>query len=99
MNQILAVIRIEMKKTFFAKRGLWIYLLALAPVALFFVHSVVEIHLHGVRQEMARKNSRPLTERDFASVSRGMSRESVIALLGDSPVSSSRTRRVRTGRR
>ena len=94
-----AIIRLEMKKTFFAKRGLWIYLLALAPVALFFVHSMVELRMHGVRQEMARKSLRPLTERDFASISGGMSRADVIAQLGNPPVTSSRTRRVRTGRR
>ena len=31
-RQILAIMRIDLAKTFFAKRGLWIYLLALAPV-------------------------------------------------------------------
>jgi ABC-type transport system involved in multi-copper enzyme maturation permease subunit len=31
-HQIPAIIRIDLAKTFFAKRGLWIYLLALAPV-------------------------------------------------------------------
>lgn len=31
-HQILAIMRIDLAKTFFAKRGLWIYLLALAPV-------------------------------------------------------------------
>lgn len=96
--QIRAVIRIEMKKTFFAKRGLWIYFLALAPVALFLTHSLVEIHEHGVRRQMAIKNSRPLTERDFLSIGHGMSREDVIARLGDPPVSSSRARPARTGR-
>lgn len=30
-RQILAIMRIDLAKTFFAKRGLWIYLLALAP--------------------------------------------------------------------
>jgi len=33
--QIKSVIRLEMRKTFFAKRGIWVYLLALAPAALF----------------------------------------------------------------
>jgi hypothetical protein len=94
--QIRAIIRIEMKKTFFAKRGLWIYLLALAPVALFFTHSMVEIHQHGVRRQMVLKNSRPLTERDFLSIGPGMSRDEVIARLGEPPVSRSRTRRMRT---
>ena len=77
--QIRAIVRIEMKKTFFAKRGLWIYLLALAPVALFFTHSLVEIHQHGARRQMALKSSRPLTERDFLAIGSGMSRDDVIA--------------------
>jgi hypothetical protein len=38
--QMLAVARLEMRKTFFARRGLWIYLLAFAPVVLFAGHSV-----------------------------------------------------------
>ena len=42
--QIQAVFRLEMRKTFLAKRGLWIYLLALAPVALFLTKSLVDIH-------------------------------------------------------
>lgn len=37
--QILAVIRLELKKTFFAKRGLWIYILALMPLVLFASYS------------------------------------------------------------
>jgi ABC-type transport system involved in multi-copper enzyme maturation permease subunit len=97
--QIRAIVRIEMKKTFFAKRGLWIYLLAFAPVALFLTHSLVEIHQHGARRQMALKSSRPLTESDFLSVSSGMSRDEVIARLGEPPVSSSRARPVRTGRK
>ncbi len=38
--QIKAVIRLEMKKTFFAKRGLWIYLVAALPVFLFIAFAV-----------------------------------------------------------
>jgi hypothetical protein len=38
--QIKAVIRLEMKKTFFAKRGLWIYVLAAMPVMLFIAYAV-----------------------------------------------------------
>lgn len=55
--QIRAVIRLEMRKTFFAKRGLWIYLLALAPVVLFLGHSLVAIHLRGVRLEGATEET------------------------------------------
>ena len=38
--QIKAVIRLEMKKTFFAKRGLWIYVLAALPVMLFVAYAI-----------------------------------------------------------
>ena len=41
--QTLAVLRLEMRKTFFSKRGFWIYILALAPVVLFAGHSIVEM--------------------------------------------------------
>ena len=42
--QIRSVIRLEMKKTFFSKRGLWVYLIALSPVALFLGHSLVMLN-------------------------------------------------------
>lgn len=92
-RQIRAIVRIEMKKTFFARRGLWIYLLALAPVALFFTHSMVEIHDRGARRQLVQKSRRQFTERDFLSIGGGMSREDVIARLGDPPVSRTRSRR------
>ncbi|HZU27246.1 MAG TPA: hypothetical protein VFA04_17095, partial [Bryobacteraceae bacterium] len=44
LTQILAVIRLEWKKTFFAKRGIWIYLLALFPTFVFSMHSAYSIH-------------------------------------------------------
>lgn len=40
ITQVLAIVRLELKKTFFAKRGLWIYLLALLPVVIFGGHSI-----------------------------------------------------------
>ena len=97
--QIQAVIRIEMKKTFFAKRGLWIYLLALCPVALFLAHSLVEIHMHGSRQQLARQTGRELTVQDLNTVSQGMTRAEVIAKLGKAPSSYTGMRRVPAGPR
>jgi ABC-type transport system involved in multi-copper enzyme maturation permease subunit len=44
--QIVAVIRLELKKTFFAKRGLWIYILAFLPLLLFGGHSIDAIRRH-----------------------------------------------------
>ena len=37
-RQILAIIRIDLARTFFSKRGLWIYLLALSPALPMFGH-------------------------------------------------------------
>ena len=44
--QLVAILRLEMKKTFITRRGLWIYFLAFAPVLLFAFHSFVELR-HG----------------------------------------------------
>src|SRR3984957_3650175 len=45
VTQILAVLRLEMRKTFLSKRGFWIYLLAFLPVILFTAKSIVEMKL------------------------------------------------------
>lgn len=41
VRQITGVIRLEWKKTFLARRGWWVYLLALGPVALTLLHTLV----------------------------------------------------------
>jgi len=41
--QILAILRLEMKKTFVNRLGLWIYFLALAPVLLYAFHTFVQL--------------------------------------------------------
>jgi ABC-type transport system involved in multi-copper enzyme maturation permease subunit len=41
LTQTAAVLRLEMRKTFFSRRGLWVYLLALAPLALFVGQTLV----------------------------------------------------------
>jgi len=46
LAQIVAVIRLELRKTFFAKRGLWIYILAGLPLFLFSVRDFAVIHYH-----------------------------------------------------
>jgi len=43
LTQMAAVLRLEMKKTFFARRGIWIYLLAFSPVILFGGHSILQL--------------------------------------------------------
>src|SRR5579872_866953 len=49
--QIKAVIRLEMKKTFFARRGLWIYILALLPVLLFIAQAVRGVQAHNLSDD------------------------------------------------
>jgi ABC-type transport system involved in multi-copper enzyme maturation permease subunit len=47
LTQIVAVLRLEMRKTFFSRRGLWVYLLALAPVVIFVIQwFVVRFKMH-----------------------------------------------------
>ena len=43
-RQILAIMRIDLRKTFFAKRGLWIYFLALAPEIPMIGHWLIPTH-------------------------------------------------------
>jgi ABC-type transport system involved in multi-copper enzyme maturation permease subunit len=45
-TQVLAVLRLEMRKTFLSKRGFWIYILAFMPVLLFTTRSIVQIKMH-----------------------------------------------------
>ncbi|HEX6805554.1 MAG TPA: hypothetical protein VF133_17880 [Terriglobales bacterium] len=85
VSQILAVIRLELKKTFFAKRGLWIYLLALMPLALFIAHAVSVGYQNQARARLASHNQKPLTYQDLAGIGKGMSREDVIRRLGKPP--------------
>jgi hypothetical protein len=46
-TQIAAVIRLEIRKTFFSRRGLWVYLLALMPLLIFGGHSWERLYHHA----------------------------------------------------
>jgi len=48
LRQVAAVIRLELKKTFFSRRGWWVYLLALAPLGLTLMHSLIEVRLQAM---------------------------------------------------
>jgi hypothetical protein len=54
LRQIAGVIRLELKKTFFARRGWWVYLLALAPVALTVFHSLMMSRFQGYGRRVHR---------------------------------------------
>lgn len=83
--QIKAVIRLEMKKTLFARRGLWIYVLALLPLLLFVAHAVIVSHDRGRNLEIARQGEKKVTYQDLIAVKEGMTSPEVIALLGKPP--------------
>lgn len=85
-EQIKAVVRLEIKKTFFARRGLWIYFVALMPVMIFIAYSIVNsAHIHR-SGEIARQDAKPLTYQDLQAVRTGMTKEEVIRQLGKPPV-------------
>jgi len=87
LAQIMAVIRLEVKKTFFAKRGLWIYLLAFLPLGLFVAHALVLGHQREIRDRIASESRRQLTYQDLTDIHSGMSRDEVIERLGKPPIS------------
>jgi ABC-type transport system involved in multi-copper enzyme maturation permease subunit len=84
--QIRAVIRLEMRKTFFAKRGLWIYLVAALPVLIFMAYAVATSSQQSRRASVAHRGEKPLTYQDLLAVKSGMTRDEVIAILGNPPV-------------
>ena len=81
-EQIKAVIRLEIKKTFFAKRGLWIYFVALLPVLLFVGYSIANSHQINQSARVARSGQRPLKYQDLLAVQGGMTKEEVTRFVG-----------------
>ncbi len=81
LAQVGAVIRLEMKKTFFAKRGLWVYLLALAPVAIFLLHSLIAMRQFSQRESVAAGH--PLSTEALLSIREGMTSDEVEQILGE----------------
>ena len=85
-EQIKAVMRLEMKKTFFATRGLWIYFVALVPVVIFIAYSIVNTTQIHRSTSLARRQEKRLTYQDLQAVENGMTKEQVIGLLGKPPM-------------
>ena len=57
-RQIAAIVRIDLAKTFFSKRGLWIYLLAVGPAVPMFLHGFFMRGAERVREDSARTRCR-----------------------------------------
>jgi len=90
-RQILAVIRLEMRKTFFARRGWWVYLLAFAPVAIWAGHAIDVSR----SRDPALASAKTVPSFALDSIETGMTPDEVIAKLGQ-PYSrrAFRTRRI-----
>jgi len=84
-TQIRAVVRLEVKKTFFARRGLWIYLLALAPVGLFVLHAAIVANRAHERAAIAAESQKHLAQQDLTAITAGMTAIEVSERLGKPP--------------
>ena len=84
-EQIKAVVRLEMRKTFFARRGLWIYVVAALPVLIFVAYIVASSERQHLTSNVARQGEKPLTYQDLLAVKPGMTTPEVIAILGKPP--------------
>jgi ABC-type transport system involved in multi-copper enzyme maturation permease subunit len=85
--QVKAVIRLELRKTFFARRGLWIYALALLPVLLFIGYAIATSHQLNQSASVARRGEKRLTYQDLLAIHSDMTKAEVIAALGKPAVS------------
>jgi ABC-type transport system involved in multi-copper enzyme maturation permease subunit len=79
-TQVLAIVRLEMKKTFFSRRGLWVYLLAFAPLLLFVAHSIEVAHRQDQLRRIARDH--PISSEDLIAIQGGMTYDEVTQKLG-----------------
>jgi ABC-type transport system involved in multi-copper enzyme maturation permease subunit len=79
--QLFAIVRLEIWKTFFSRRGLWIYLFALAPVLLFAANSIYAPRDQARLAAIAK--SHPVALADLTAITRGMSNSVVVAKLGE----------------
>jgi ABC-type transport system involved in multi-copper enzyme maturation permease subunit len=84
--QIKAVVRLEMKKTFLARRGLWIYILALMPLLLFAAHGILVSHERQRSVQIAGRSEKKLSYQDLLAIKRDMTSDEVTALLGKPPI-------------
>lgn len=80
LAQIPAVIRLELSKTFFARRGLWVYLLALAPVLLYAGHSIYAPREQRRLAQIAAAH--PISKETLDALPRGTTRQEVLQKLG-----------------
>lgn len=77
-RQVLAVLRLEIKKSFFSRRGLWIYLLALVPVLIIGGHAL-EVRIQ--RERRLRSAIPGVTAEKLHAIRPGMTRHELLEIL------------------
>ena len=92
-TQLLAVFRMEMRKTFFARRGLWVYVLAFAPVLLFAANSLYAPRERTRLASLAAAHP-SATPAGLAAIRPGLTREEVVTQLGPPYAKRSERRRI-----
>lgn len=85
-TQIKAVVRLELKKTFLARRGIWIYVLAALPVLIFIAFAFAMSAQQSRMQHLARHGDKRITYSDLQAVKPGMTKDEVTTLLGKPPL-------------
>jgi len=81
IGQIASIMRMEIRKTFFARRSMWIYLLAMVPVLLFYANS---IYAGRQRERLAQiAATHPISSEDLRSIGPRMSKTQVVEKLGE----------------
>lgn len=80
LSQIWAVMRLELKKSFFTRRNLWIYLLALAPILIYAAHAFEVLQDRDRRARIAQPG---VTREKMERIQPEMTRAQVEAILGE----------------
>jgi ABC-type transport system involved in multi-copper enzyme maturation permease subunit len=80
-SQVRTVVGLEIRKTFFSRRGIWVYMLAFAPALLWLVHSFDTMRYQEHRKALSLAH--PVSSEALHSVKRDMAREEVESKLGE----------------
>ncbi|MGH9467247.1 MAG: hypothetical protein ACRD1Y_07820 [Terriglobales bacterium] len=75
------VFRLELAKALWSRRSIWIYVLALAPLALVAMYGA-RVHYRAEQRAVWRASGRHLSASDFASLATGMSEAQITRQLG-----------------
>ena len=95
LTTVLAVTRLTLRKTFFARRSLWVYLLAFAPLFLFTAHTFLAPRDETRLTKIAAENR--VSSKALASIRLGARIEDVVNKLGEPYQRHDRQRRIEGG--